>query len=46
MVCADHGKGDRQAEKHTQDTKHPTMTSIHARPDTRTDDVRFHEPPD
>lgn len=32
MVCHEHGEGDRQAEKHTKDTHHPTMTSIHPRP--------------
>lgn len=42
MVCHDHGEGDRRAEKHTKETHHPTMTSIHPRPDTQTDDVRFH----
>jgi hypothetical protein len=42
MICREHGEGDRQAEKHTKDTTHPTMTSIHPRPTVETDDVRFH----
>lgn len=46
LVCADHGAGDRQAEKHTQTTDHPTMTSIHPRPVGDTDDIRFYEPTD
>lgn len=41
MVCPAHGEGDRPSDKHTRQTNHPTMTSIHPRPDTHTEDVRF-----
>lgn len=53
MVCADHGTYEHTADgesrakgtpyRHTLDTTHPTMTSIHPRPTVDTDDVRFHD---
>lgn len=46
MICSEHGEKDRMAEKHTKDTHHPTMTSIHPRPAVDTDDLRFHEVPE